>query len=216
MLKSISLILLTLSIVTVRTYAYDVYLKNGTCYKSVSVTTLNMLTVINTGSRIDTVESSRIDRIVLSESIDKNAPTVVPPPQVIITPTPSASISPKRALNSAEAFNAFAHYESEKKEKSMGFILTLIFPGGGLFYADDPGSGLIFLLAHAGVISWLASSNRDNVAAPILSLLALRLWEGATVRADIDDYNSALRERLFIDKTILGHNKKLISIQIDM
>jgi len=90
----------------------------------------------------------------------------------------------------------FHYYEENKKDKSLGFLWSSVIPGGGLFYAENYGVGILYLALTAGDIVWISDPNESEKPVPIVIGLILRITELVKINRDIDDYNRKLRGKL--------------------
>lgn len=78
----------------------------------------------------------------------------------------------------------------EPKNPATALALSLLLPGGGYFYAEDRGTGTVFLLSEVGLLIWAAAAAksdsdyfqetgkvRNSWSTPLLAAAALRVLD---------------------------------------
>ncbi len=94
---------------------------------------------------------------------------------------------------------AFGQYETLKKDKGAAAFWSVVFPGGGQFYAGREGAGLGFMAIECGEV--LLAINTDEPsprASYAIALLVTKIIEAATAFDAIDDDNAGLRHKLLL------------------
>jgi TM2 domain-containing membrane protein YozV len=84
--------------------------------------------------------------------------------------------------------SAFNQYEEEKLDKAEALAWSLFIPGGGLFYAKDPGAGI--LCFGATVAAFVLIKELPGL---IIGLVIIRIIEIANTFSLVDEYNRYLR-----------------------
>ena len=90
---------------------------------------------------------------------------------------------------------SFDRYETMKKDKGTGYLMTLAMPAGGMIYTAEHGhSKLITAIIETGLIVW--AINSEEKLAPLSMLGIMKVWELSMVYQDVDRYNKQLRVNL--------------------
>jgi len=96
---------------------------------------------------------------------------------------------------------AFDQYEEESKSKALAYIAYFMVPGGGHFYAEESGTGFLYLGVDVALLIAFneAPSRPDETRIVLLlGLVMSRVLEFINLSGCVDDYNRALRRRLGI------------------
>jgi hypothetical protein len=114
--------------------------------------------------------------------------------------TLSLSILISSQLLSAQTFEKkFDDYESNKKEMAVGYLWSGVVPGGGLFYAENNGNGLLFLASGIVLYSVAINGIKESPQSAGNWLLLTGIFKAVelymTTEA-IDEYNKDLRRGL--------------------
>lgn len=107
-------------------------------------------------------------------------------------------------LRDSTAFDprTFGQYEEEKKDKAMGFLGWLLFPGAGLMYAGKTSEGVAYIVVDATMLVLMSGSSDekgvDNSSRALLiaGLVASRGIELFRTFDAVDEHNRELRARL--------------------
>lgn len=154
------------------------------------------------------------DRVKEAHTVDRATQgTVSPHPRLLQTTPPPGKETRMKALlvcllllssyaNAQDFPKSFNAYETEKKEKATGYLLSLVLPGGGLFYCGETLPGLAALGINGLLFIDAAHGSERTQALDILGLIIVRAVEFVAVSNLIDSYNIDLRVklRLFADK----------------
>lgn len=89
----------------------------------------------------------------------------------------------------------FNSYEMYKKEIATGYLLSSLLPGGGMFYTDNIGLGVVFLAGTSGLVAWTINAESDR-SVPVIAIVIARLVEYIIVAEEVNAHNAQLRKQL--------------------